>query len=202
MQLIGSLTSPYVRKVRIVLAEKKIDSGLIIDPPFNPDNQITKLNPLGKVPVLVLNDGTPLYDSRVIVEYLDSLKDDPLLIPASGAPRFTVKRWEALTDGIMDASATIYLEHKRPQAQQSPEWLMRQQRKIDLGLQVAAAELGDQLWCTGSTLTLADITLGCALGYLSFRFSQNPWRTTYANLARLADKLAERQSFRLTIPTD
>jgi len=200
MKLIGSLTSPYVRKVRIVLAEKKTDADFIIDPPFNPDNQIAILNPLGKVPVLVLDDGTSLHDSRVIVEYLDSSKADPLLIPASGASRFTVKRWEALADGIADASATIFLEHKRPQAQQSPEWIARQQRKIDLGLQATAADLGDQLWCAGKSMTLADIALGCALGYLSFRFPQNPWRNTYPNLARLADKLAERPSFKQTVP--
>lgn len=202
MKLIGSLTSPYVRKVRIVLAEKKIDSDFIVDPPFNPDNQIAILNPLGKVPVLVLDDGTSLHDSRVIVEYLDSLKDDSLLIPASGASRFAVKRWEALADGIADASATIFLEQKRPPTQQSPEWIARQQRKIDLGLQATAADLGDQPWCASKSMTLADIALGCALGYLSFRFPQNPWRNTYPNLARLADKLAERQSFQQTVPTD
>lgn len=202
MKLIGSLTSPYVRKVRVVLAEKNIDADFIVDPPFSPDNQIAKVNPLGKVPVLLLDDGTSLYDSRVIAEYLDSLNGEPLLIPASGASRFTVKRWEALADGILDASATIYLEQKRPNAQQSPEWLTRQQNKIDLGLQVAAADLGDQSWYAGSALTMADIALGCALGYLAFRFPQNPWRDTYANLSRLADKLAERQSFQQTMPTN
>lgn len=200
MKLIGSLTSPYVRKVRIVLAEKKIDADFIIDPPFDPNTQIASFNPLGKVPVLVLDDGTSLLDSRVIVEYLDSLQDAPSLIPASGALRFAVKRWEALADGIADASATIYLEHKRPQAQQSAEWIERQQRKIDLGLQAAAADLGEKPWCAGQSMTLADIALGCALGYLSFRFTQNPWRATYPNLARLADKLAERPSFNQTAP--
>ncbi len=201
MKLIGSLTSPYVRKACIVIIEKKIDADFTIDPPFAPNNQITKVNPLGKVPVLVLDDGTSLYDSRVIVEYLDNLNDEPLLIPASGASRFSVKRWEALADGIADASATIFLEQKRSQAQQSPEWIARQQNKIDLGLQAAAADLGDQSWCVGSALTLADIALGCTLGYLSFRFPQNPWRNTSPNLAHLADKLAERQSFQQTVPT-
>mgnify|MGYP001063023306 CR=1 FL=1 len=202
MKLIGSLTSPYVRKVRIVLAEKGINSDFIIDPPFHPDNQIANLNPLGKVPVLVLDDGVSLHDSRVIIEYLDSLQDDPPLIPASGAARFAVKRWEALADGIADASATIFLEQKRPQVQQSPEWITRQQCKIDLGLQATAADLGDQPWCAGKSMTLADIALGCALGYLSFRFPHNPWRDTYINLAHLADKLAERKSFKQTAPTD
>ncbi|MDT8363135.1 MAG: glutathione S-transferase [Nitrosomonas sp.] len=202
MKLIGSLTSPYVRKVRIVLIEKNIDLDFTVDPPFSPDNQIANVNPLGKVPVLVMADDTPLYDSRVIAEYLDSLNDKHLLIPASGASKFAVKRWEALADGIADAIATIYLEHKRPQAQQSPEWLARQQRKIDLGLQAAAADLGDQPWCAGNDLTLADIALGCTLDYLSFRFPQNPWRDIHANLAHLSDELAKRKSFRQTIPTD
>lgn len=204
MKLIGSLTSPYVRKARIVLAEKSIEYDFRIDPPFNPNNQIAQVNPLGKVPVLILDDGSTLFDSRVIAEYLDSLNggDAFTLIPESGRQRFQVKRWEALADGISDASATIFLEQKRPQAEQSQEWIERQQRKIELGLQAASIDLGDGHWCAGSSMTLADIALGCALDYLAFRFPQNRWRESFSNLAHLADKLAERQSFRQTAPRD
>ena len=202
MKLIGSLTSPYVRKVRIVLAEKDIDYEFTNDPPFNPDTRVAQTNPLGKVPALIMEDGYVLFDSRVIVEYLDDLGggDLPRLIPASGPQRLRVRRWEALADGIIDACVAIYLERKRPESQQSQEWIERQKKKIDLGLQTASSELGDKSWCEGEPMTLADVALGCAFGYLDARFSEVKWRDTYPNLTRLADKLMGRQSFKLTTP--
>lgn len=201
MKLIGSLTSPYVRKVRIMLAEKGINHEFTNDPPFSPDTKVAQINPLGKVPALIMDDGYILFDSRVIVECLDgqSGAGSTRFIPASGPERLHVKRWEALADGIIDACVAIYLERKRPESQQSQEWIERQQKKIDQGLQAAAADLGDHAWCEGASMTLADIALGCAFGYLDARFSEVKWRNTYPNLARLADKLAERQSFKTTI---
>lgn len=201
MKLIGSLTSPYVRKVRIVLGEKGIDHEFTNDPPFSPDTRVAQVNPLGKVPALIMDDGYILFDSRVIVEYLDDLNgpESGRLIPAVGPQRLRVKRWEALADGIIDACVAIYLERKRPESQQSQEWIERQQKKIDQGLQAVAAELGDKPWCEGESMTLADIVLGCAFGYLDARFPAVKWRDTYPNLVRLADKLAERQSFKTTI---
>lgn len=201
MKLIGSLTSPYVRKVRIVLGEKSIDHEFTNDPPFSPDTRVAQVNPLGKVPALIMDDGYILFDSRVIVEYLDDLNgpESGRLIPAVGPQRLRVKRWEALADGIIDACVAIYLERKRPESQQSQEWIERQQKKIDQGLQAVAAELGDKPWCEGESMTLADIALGCAFGYLDARFPAVKWRDTYPNLVRLADKLAERQSFKTTI---
>jgi len=201
MKLIGSLTSPYVRKVRIVLGEKSIDHEFTNDPPFSPDTRVAQVNPLGKVPALIMDDGYILFDSRVIVEYLDDLNgpESGRLIPAVGPQRLRVKRWEALADGIIDACVAIYLERKRPESQQSQEWIERQQKKIDQGLQAVAAELGDKPWCEGESMTLADIALGCAFGYLDARFPAVKWRDTYPNLVRLADKLAERQSFKTTV---
>lgn len=201
MELIGSLTSPYVRKVRIVLAEKNIPYRFTVDPPFGPDNQVAKVNPLGKVPALITDDGQVLFDSRLLAEYLDGM-DVPALIPVSGWARWRVKRWEVLADGISDACAAIFLERKRPAAQQSPEWIERQQKKIELGLQVAAHELAEKPWCEDTSITLADIALGCALDYLSFRFPSNNWRELFPNLAGLADKLVQRQSFIQTAPKD
>ena len=201
MKLIGSLTSPYVRKVRIVLDEKGISHEFTNDPPFSPDTRVAQVNPLGKVPVLIMDDGFILYDSRIIVEYLDDLgsSGSSRLIPATGPQRLRVKRWEALADGIIDACVAIYLERKRPESQQSQEWIERQQKKIDQGLQAAASELRDKPWCEGESMTLADIALGCAFGYLDTRFPAVKWRDTYPNLVRLADKLAERQSFKTTV---
>jgi len=166
MKLVGSPTSPYVRKVRIVLAEKHIDYDFELDIPWNADSHVPDYNPLGKVPVLVMDDGATLFDSRVIVEYLDNVSPVSRLIPEPNRHRITVKRWEALADGISDAAATIFLERKRPAVQQSADWIVRQQNKVALGLEAAARELGDKIWCDGETYTLADIALGCTLGYL------------------------------------
>lgn len=202
MKLIGSLTSPYVRKTRIVLAEKHISYDFTVDIPWNTDSQIPDHNPLGKVPVLIMDDGTPLYDSRVIVEYLDNISPVARLIPESNRHRIMVKRWEALADGISDAAATIFLERKRPLAQQSQEWIMRQQQKVARGLEAAAHELGNRKWCNDSAYTLADVALGCTLGYLTFRFPEVEWRNTFPNLADFADKLEKRAAFVETAPKE
>ncbi len=202
MKLIGSLTSPYVRKVRIVLSEKSIDHEFTNDPPFSPDTRVAQVNPLGKVPALIMDEGYILFDSRVIVEYLDDMKDvgSCRLIPTTGPQRLRVKRWEALADGIIDACVAIYLERKRPESQQSQEWIERQQKKIDQGLQAVAAELGDKPWCEGESITLADIALGCMLGWLDLRYQQLAWRETYPNLARHFDEMMKRPSFSETVP--
>lgn len=200
MKLVGSLTSPYVRKVRIVLAEKHISYDFEVDIPWNVGSHVSDCNPLGKVPVLILDDGTTLFDSRVIIEYLDNVSSVSRLIPKSDQDRILVKRWEALADGITDAAATIFLERKRPDIQQSTDWIARQQKKVTLGLKIAAQELNDKKWCEGNTFSLADIALCCTLGFLVFRFPEIEWRNTFPNLANLADTLERRISFLETVP--
>jgi glutathione S-transferase len=200
MKLVGSLTSPYVRKTRIVLLEKRINYTFEVVVPWDADSPVADYNPLGKVPVLIMEDGTPLYDSRVIVEYLDNISPVSRLIPESNRHRIMVKRWEVLADGISDAAAMIFRERKRPAAQQSPEWIMRQQQKVTRGLEASAHELGTKKWCNGSAYALADVALGCTLGYLTFRFPEVEWRTAFPNLADLADKLEKRASFVETAP--
>lgn len=200
MKLVGSLTSPYARKVRTVLAEKKIECEFTIDSPWNADSAVPDLNPLGKIPVLILDDGATLYDSRVIVEYLDALTPNNRLIPAGGRERIAVKRWEALADGVCDAAASAFLEMKRPAAQRSTEWIERQRVKMNAGVQAMAADLGDSLWCHGNGITLADLALGCALGYLEFRFADIEWQQRYPNLQVLYSKLMARPAFADTVP--
>ncbi len=200
MKLVGSLTSPYVRKVRIVLAENNIGYDFDVDIPWNVGSHVPDYNPLGKVPVLILDDGAALFDSRVIVEYLDCTSSTLRLIPVSNRDRIMVKRWEALADGICDAAATIFLERKRPDTLQSLEWIARQQKKVALGLEAAARELSDKKWCEGNAYTLADIALCCALSFLVFRFPEIEWRNTFPNLANLADTLEGRASFMETVP--
>jgi glutathione S-transferase len=197
MKLIASTTSPFARKVRIVLAEKDISCDFVVDVPWSAETEVPKLNPLGKVPVLVLDDGDTLYDSRVIVEYLEQLKPWPMLIPADAKDMIAVKKWEALADGISDAAATIFLEHKRPAEQQSMDWIARQQRKIDNGLATMNTAITDE-FCVRSTFSLADIAVGSCLGYLDLRFAELSWRERFSALATLENKLAERTSFKVT----
>ena len=201
MKLIASLTSPYARKVRVVLAEKHIDYELTVDIPWNEDSHVPDYNPLGKIPVLLLDDGTALYDSRVIVEYLDNISPVGRMFPQDPHNRILVKRWEALADGICDASAAIFLEKKRVQGQQNPEWITRQEGKIFRGLETLAADLAEKTWCMETGFSMADIATGCALGYLDLRFAElMKWRETHPNLARLATKLDSRASFSSTVP--
>lgn len=200
MKLIGSNASPYVRKVRIVMAEKKIDFEHVLENPWTPDTKVPESNPLGKIPCLVMEDGGAVFDSRVIVEYLDTINPVNKLIPASGRARVEVRCWEALGDGICDAAILARLEGQRPKAQQSSTWIARQMGKVEQGLAAAARGLGDKPWCAGNTFTLADIATGAALGYLDFRFPQVEWRGTYPHLVKLADKLAARPSFADTVP--
>src|ERR1700687_628275 len=154
MKLLASHTSPYARKVRIAIAEKKIECELIEVSPWTAGTSVPKYNPLGKVPVLILDDGTALYDSRVIVEYLDTVSPVSRLIPEPSRQRIAVKRSEALADGICDAAVAIVLESRRPLRQQSKDWLARQRMKLTTAVAVLASELDDKPWCNGEGYTL------------------------------------------------
>ena len=201
MKLIGSTTSPYVRKVRVVMAEKKLDYAFELDNVWSAETQVHQSNPLGKVPCLVMEDGSALYDSRVIAEYLDTLTPVCKLLPPNGRDRADAKVWEALADGVLDAAVLVRLECTlRPQEQQSPQWIARQLGKVTAGLQVMSEKLGDGAFCMGKNYSLADVAVGCALGWLTFRFPEIDWRGEHPNLARLHDKLAERASFKDTVP--
>ena len=195
MKLIASFTSPYARKVRIVMAEKRIDCEFAEENVWSPDTKVGTYNPLGKVPVLVLDDGVTLYDSRVITEYLDGITPVSRLIPEGGRERAMVKRWEALGDGITDAGIAIFLEKKRPEAQQSADWMARQQGKIEAGIAAATRDLGERDYCHGVAMTIGDITLGCALLWLEFRLPELKWRENHANLRAWIERLEARSSF-------
>ena len=202
MKLVASLTSPYARKVRIVLAEKRIECALVVDPPGTPESSVPRYNPLGKVPVLLLDDGTSLFDSRVIVEYLDNVSPVGRLIPEPSRQRIAVRRWEALADGICDAASAIVQERRRPLRQQSKAAIDHQQSKLDRGIAALGADLGDRGWCSGEAYSLADVAVGCALGYLDLRHPDVDWRDAHRNLAELAARLAKRPSFADTVPPD
>jgi glutathione S-transferase len=202
MKLIGSLTSPYVRKVRIVMAEKKLDYQFVEEDVWNSDS-ILASNPLGKVPCLVMEGGEAVFDSRVIVEYLDARSPRARLIPEPNRERTEVRTWEALADGIVDAAILARLEATWPHRtaeQRSQAWIDRQMGKVRASLAAVSTGLAAKPWCTGIHMTLADVAVGCALGYLEFRFPELGWRGEHANLARLADKLNARNSFIETAP--
>ena len=201
MKLIGSLSSPYVRKVRVVLAEKKLEYQMQLENVWSAETSIHLVNPLGKVPCLVMEDGYVMYDSRVIVDYLDTLTPVCKLLPPNGRERMEIKNWEALADGVLDAGVAVRLERtQRPPELQSSAYIDRHLGKVARGLASLSDRLGDTPWCAGTHYSLADVAVGCALGWFDLRFPEIDWRTPHPNLARLHDKLHERPSFRDTLP--
>lgn len=200
MKLITSLTSPYGRKARVVLLEKKIPFQLQVENPWSPDSPVTTFNPLGKVPVLVLEDGESVFDSRVIVEYLDHASPVAHLIPGDQTGKMVVRGVEALADGVTDAAVALFVERKRPADKQSADWLTLQEKTLFRGLEALSEALGEKPWYLGNGMTLADIACGCTLGYLNLRFPEVDWRTAHPNLAKLFDKLMTRPSFQETVP--
>ena len=205
MRLIGAQTSPYVRKVRVVLAEKKLDYKFVHENVWAEDTTIGTANPLGKVPCLVMDGADAVFDSRVIVEYLDTLSPVGKLIPSASRQRVEVKTWEALADGLLDAAILARLEATwagRTESERSQAWIARQMKKVDDALTAMSHGLGEKPWCSeGVHLSLADIAVGCALAYLDFRFPELNWRERHANLAQLLDgKLMQRPSFADTKP--
>jgi glutathione S-transferase len=201
MKLIGSLASPFVRKVRVVLAEKKLEYGYELENVWGAETRIHEHNPLGKVPCLIMEDGSSLFDSRVIVEYLDTMSPVCKLLPPNGREKVDVKCWEALADGVLEAAVLVRLERTlRPAEQQSEAWIERQMVKVRAGLAVMSNNLGEKPFCVNNHYSLADVAVGVCLGWLAFRFPEINWREDHPNLARLFDKLSERPSFRDTVP--
>ena len=194
MKLLCCLSNPYARKVRIVMAEKRIDYELVSTSAQDP--AIAQFNPLGQVPVLIMDDGSALFDSRVIVEYLSTVTPVGRLVPDDPRQRIYVKRWEALADGLNAVAVSLSRERARPADQQSADWMVAQERIVFRVLEAMSEELGEKAWCGGENFSLADIAAGCAIHYLSFRFPEIEWYRAHPNLAHLADKLSERPSFK------
>jgi glutathione S-transferase len=204
MKLIGAITSPYVRKVRIVMAEKKLEYQFVTEDVWAADTVMAQYNPLGKVPCLVMEGGEALFDSRVIVEYVDTLSPVGKLIPANGRERAEVKTWEALADGVLDAAILARLEAHWPGRQsteRSQAWIDRQLEKVENSLVAMDRALVGRQFCVANHMSLADIACAIALGYLDFRFPQIDWRGAHTNLGQLYERMAQRPSFKDTLPT-
>jgi glutathione S-transferase len=201
MKLLASLASPYTRKVRIVLAEKKIDCDMEFVDVAPVDNPVNAHNPLGKIPALVLDDGTALYDSRVIVEFLDGKSPIGRLIPEDLRDRVAVRRWEALADGVLDAGLLVRYESLRDKRERSKDWSDKQLARMKRGMAQMAGELAEKFWCHGERYSLADIAVGCCLGWLGFRKPGDvDWHRDYPQLARHYEKLMARPAFADTVP--
>ena len=200
MKLLYTVNSPYARKVRIVALEKHIDMALQEVVLSEPDCPVKNHNPLGKVPVLVLDDGDNLYDSRVIVEYLDNRAPGTHLIPQENSSKIWVRRWEALADGICDAAVAVMLEGRKPPEQQSKDVIEKQLDKVTRGLEVLNLDIFKKKWCVNETFSLADIALGCMLGYVDYRHKQLNWQDKFPNLAKHYSLLVKRPSFKQTMP--
>ncbi|MCL2591114.1 MAG: glutathione S-transferase N-terminal domain-containing protein [Betaproteobacteria bacterium] len=203
MKLIGSVNSPYTRKVRVVFAEKKIDYDFVAVSHEEFGAKVTPSNPLSKVPVLILDDETPIFDSRVIVEYLDGVVHHDKLLPDSARECAEVRCWEALADGISDASVLVALEQRRPLEQQSGSWVQRQREKVEQGLAFIANSLNDgRSYCVGIHFSLADVAVGCMLGWLLLRLPEIKWQAEYPALAGFYERLMQRPSFVATRPSE
>lgn len=201
MKLFATPTSPYARKVRVVLAEKRIECEVEMVPLLaSPESPVPHHNPLGKVPTLVLDDGESIYDSSVIVGYLDHRTPVAHLIPQDNYDCALVRRWEALADGMCDAAVAVVMERRRPVEMQDVSVIDKQMLKIERGLLSMSQDLADGKWCMGEAFTLADIAVGCVLGYIDLRLSDIFWRDQYPNLERLYQQLLKRPSFRDTMP--
>ena len=199
MKLVASLTSPYARKIRVALAEKNLPFELEVDIPWLADTRVPSYNPLGKVPALVADDGELWFDSPVIAEYLDTLAG-PLLLPADRAAALPVRQAEALADGITDAAVAAFLEGMRPAERQDPAAIERQLGKIGRGLAALEARVAQRKGCAGEALNLADIAIGCTLGYLDYRFAHLGRRAAHPQLPAWAAGQLARPSFTTTAP--
>jgi glutathione S-transferase len=199
MKLLAALISPYTRKVRVVLAEKKIECDMEIVDVAPGDNPVNRHNPLGKIPTLILDDGNALYDSRVIVEFLDSVSPISRLIPEATRDRVAVRRWEALADGVLDAGLLVRYESLRDKKEQSKAWTDKQLARMKRGMDQVAKEIG--AYCHAERYSLADIAVACCMGWLDFRKPGGvDWRGEYAPVARHHDKMLERPAFADTAP--
>jgi glutathione S-transferase len=200
MKLIASLTSPYVRKIRVLLLEKGIPFELVLDSPWEATTHVPDFNPLGKVPALVTHDGEVFFDSPVIADYLETLGVYAPELPADAMACVRIRQIEALADGVVDAGVAWFLETRRPADKQMPEAMERQRGKILRSLAELEKRLGVRDWMHGDSLSRADIAVGCALLWLDFRLGSFDWRAGHPALTRFVARLSERPSFAQTVP--
>ena len=198
MKLIIATPSPFARKVRIVLREKGIPCDEVIDTPWNADSFASDYSPLAKIPILIADDGTKFFDSRVIVEYIESMPNSVQLLPKKDSDYIQARQIEALADGISDSVVLTVLENHRPAPLQSKNWISRQNSKIQNGISFLNTQLNGIDWFVGNGMTIGDISVACALAYLDLRLPNLSWRQLYPRLAHFSEVMERRESFRAT----
>lgn len=200
MKLIGSTTSPYVRKLRVALLEKNLPVEFVIDSPWEAGNHVSDYNPLGKVPAMVTDEGDVLFDSNVLLAYVETLGAAPALLPADPRAAIAVRQTAALADGVTDAAVALLLEGRRAPEKQDAGWSSRQRDKLTRGLDALEKRLGTQAWFHGDGISIADIATVCGLAWVDFRQIDPSWRNGRPQLAALVERLSARPSFLQTVP--
>ena len=198
-QLISATPSPYARKVRIALAEKCLPFTLLTEVPWDSSTITPRYNPLEKLPVLLLPDGSSVYESSYILQYLELKYPQPALLPGDIDGQLAARKLEVLCDGVCDAVVLSLFERMRSDGVSAP-WLARQRRKIEGGVAEMARLVGERQWAVADAFGLGDIAVGTVLGYLSLRFQDLRWRALYPDLARFSDRLEQRPSFKDSVP--
>ena len=200
MKIIIATPSPYARKVRVVLREKKINFEEIIDIPWNKDTLTFNLNPLGKIPILLRTENEPLFDSKVIIQYLDYYEPNPLFYPMNVEENISARLIETVADGICDSIVLLFLENSRKKALRSKSWIRRQEEKIFEGIKYLSNYLDEKKYFVGNYFNIADVCGFSCLEYLDLRFPKLKWRDKYPNLKTYWNIHKDRQSFKETIP--
>lgn len=199
-KLLSATPSPYARKVRIALAEKGIPFELVTEVPWDSTTSTPKYNPLEKLPVLIADDGTSVYESRFILEYLELKHPTPSMLPRDVDGIIAAKRLEVLCDGICDALILQFFERQRAQGAQSAEWIARQKRKVDGGLKEMARLVGVREFAVGPSFGLGDIAVATVVGYIGVRWPDMGLREAHPNLARFSDRMEQRPSLQNSRP--
>lgn len=199
-KLISATPSPYARKVRIALAEKKLPFELMTEVPWDSTTATPKHNPLEKLPVLILDDGSSVYESCFIMQYLEWKYPETPLLPADVDGKIAARRLEVLCDGVCDAFVLMFFEKQRAEGTISKEWMARQRRKVDGGLREMSRLIGDREFAVGDTFGLGDIAAGTVFAYLTVRAPDIDWRAANPNLGVFSDRMEKRPSFAGSVP--
>ena len=199
MRIVGTESSPFTRKVRIAALERNLSPEFVVDSPLSAESRVPSLNPLGKVPVLVADDGAAIVDSSLIVAYLDDIGDGARLVPQSGPDRTAVLQWEAIANGVMDAAVLMRMEVLRPQAERSAAWTARQMSKAESAMAWMDRSLEATGYCAVPQLSVASLSMACCLAYLQFRFAEGRWAERFAHVGQACAELEQRPSFKATV---
>jgi glutathione S-transferase len=200
LKLISATPSPYARKVRIALAEKNLPFELITEVPWHAETQTPKHNPLEKLPVLILEDGSSVYESSYILEYLELKYPQVPLLPKDADGILAAKKLDVLCNGVCDALVLLFFERMRAEGQASAEWMARQARKIAGGMREIARLIGKREYAVGERFTIGDIAAATAAGYVSVRYPEMKWREDYPDLAAYSARMEQRPSLMNSVP--